>query len=206
MARTVGSDGAKTMAAIRRAGISRIYREGYEGMKLRDLAEDAGIQAGSLYNYIRTKQDFLFDLLREIMEELQAEYAAEVGTDEAPLAQISRFVAFHLRWHTVRREEVFIGNMELRSLSPEQHSQIVAMRQAYEAELTGILERGTASGAWTVADSRITTYAIIAMLTGVCTWWQPAGRLSTEALIELYTTLVLRMLGAESALPSAPSP
>lgn len=201
MARTVGSDGAKTMAAIRRAGISRIYREGYEGMKLRDLAEDAGIQAGSLYNYIRTKQEFLFDLLREIMEELHEEYTAGVLPGETPRAAISRFVAFHLRWHTVRREETFIGNMELRSLSPGQRAKIVAMRRDYEAELTTILECGNAEGAWRVQDARITTYAILAMLTGVCTWWQPGGRLGSEELIALYTTLTLQMLGADA--PSA---
>ncbi|WP_369077078.1 TetR/AcrR family transcriptional regulator, partial [Cognatishimia coralii] len=54
------------MQAIRKAGVKRIYKHGFEAMKLRSLAEDVGIQAGSLYNYIRNKEEFLFLLLKEV--------------------------------------------------------------------------------------------------------------------------------------------
>ena len=64
MARTVGSNGPKTMEAIRKAGLRLIHSQGYEAMSLRQLAAEVGIQAGSLYNHITTKQDLLFDLIK----------------------------------------------------------------------------------------------------------------------------------------------
>src|SRR4051812_45395283 len=70
MARTVGSNGPKTMEAIRKAGLRLIYSQGYEAMSLRRLAAEVGIQAGSLYNHITTKQDLLFDLIKVHMDEL----------------------------------------------------------------------------------------------------------------------------------------
>ena len=51
------------MQAIREAGVRLIYEHGYEGMNLRQLADAVGIQAGSLYNHIHTKQDLLFELV-----------------------------------------------------------------------------------------------------------------------------------------------
>ena len=70
MARTIGSHGPKTMEAIRRAGLRLIFEHGYEAMSLRQLAAEVGIQAGSLYNHISTKQELLFDLVQDHINEL----------------------------------------------------------------------------------------------------------------------------------------
>ena len=187
------------MEAIRKAGIKRIYREGFEGMKLRSLAKDVGIQAGSLYNYIRHKQEFLFDLLKSILDELHEELDQELEGIDDPLEQLKRFTHFHLRWHTARKEEVFIGNMELRSLSKAHNTEIVALRRKYEDRLRDILVEGDARGIWSVPDPQLTTFALIAALTGVCTWYKPRGRLSSNEIFEIYTQIVLRTVGLKDA-------
>ena len=47
-----------------------------------------------------------------------------------------------------------------------------------------------ASGRFTVADTTVAAYGILAMLTGVCTWFKPAGRLSKEEVTGIYTGMV----------------
>ncbi len=195
MVRTTGSSGAKTKETIRRAAIKRIYQHGFEAMKLRDLADDVGIQAGSLYNYLRYKEDFLYELDKEVLVELLDGLAKELDGAVTPLAALEAFIAFHLRWHTARKEEVFIGNMELRSLSGPHFTEIVALRETYEKKLRGILEWGNKEKIWRVRDSKIATFAIIAMLTGVCTWYRPRGRLSQDQIVEIYRELVLQGVG-----------
>lgn len=199
MARTAGSDGAKTMQAIRKAGIKRIYKDGFEAMKLRNLAEDVGIQAGSLYNYIRNKEEFLYVLLKEVLEELLDGLDKELAGIEDPKDALARFVSFHLRWHTARKEEVFIGNMELRSLSKPHYREIVALRKEYEARIREILERGNSAGVWSVRDPQIISFSIIASLTGVCNWYSPRGRLTQNDLIDTYTEHVMNAVGADKA-------
>ncbi|MGA0595895.1 TetR family transcriptional regulator [Enterovirga sp. CN4-39] len=199
MTRTTGSSGAKTLEAIKRAGVKRIYEHGFEAMKLRDLAADVGIQPGSLYNYITQKEEFLFTLIREIMEELHAGLRATLEGAHGPLDALERFVDFHIRWHTARRREVFIGNMELRSLSQPHYREIVELRQLYEGELRSILEDGNRRGVWSVDEPQITTFAIIAMLTGVCTWYRPRGRLSQDQLVAHYRSLVLSTVALRPA-------
>src|SRR3954447_13266070 len=82
MGRTAGSNGQRTAAAIRRVGLRLIYRRDFEAMSLRDLAAEVGIQAASLYHHIRTKQDLLFDLVREHMENLLAQ--TDAALEKAP--------------------------------------------------------------------------------------------------------------------------
>ena len=191
MARTVGSNGPKTMDAINKAGLKLIYEHGYEAMSLRHLAGEVGIQVGSLYNHISTKQDLLFGLLHTHMESLlqHLEDALPPGMD--PEAELRTFVVFHVNYHIARKREVFICYSELRSLDPDNYEVIVGLRHKYEQRLIAILERGAAAGRFSCDHAPVAAYGILAMLTGVCTWFRPKGRLTADQVAALYTRMVV---------------
>jgi len=196
MSRTAGSHGPATLAAIRKSGLRLIYQHGYEALTLRQLAADVGILSGSLYNHIKTKQDLLFTLVRDHMTDLLANLNAALAGRDEPADALAAFVRLHVTYHMERRYEVYIANSELRSLEPANRATIIAMREAYEARLIRILEQGVAAGRFRVVDTRIGAFAIIAMLTGICTWYRPDGPLGPEQIVALHTELVMRGLTA----------
>jgi AcrR family transcriptional regulator len=192
MGRNAGSSGPRTATAIRRVGLRLIYRRGFEAMTLRELAAEVGIKAASLYNHIRTKQDLLFDLIRDHMESLLAQTDAALA--KAPAGAMERlraFIAHHVMYHLEKKQEVFVANFELRALEPHHYATIVTMRRAYEEKLIALLDVGVAAGEFGIRDTRITAYAILAMLTGACTWYKPEGRLTKAEVVELHTDIVL---------------
>ncbi|MDP1628383.1 TetR/AcrR family transcriptional regulator [Parvibaculum sp.] len=192
MSRTAGSSGKKTQAAIREAGLDLIYAQGFDAMSLRQLAARVGLQPGSLYNHIATKQDLLYDLIHNHMVTLLERIDAELEGIEHPLDRLKAFIAFHLTYHIERKREVFIGSAELRSLEPRNRKKIVALRRAYEDRLSGILETGVAGKLFKIDDVAVSAYAILAMLTGICTWYDPKGRIGRRELIDIHTRLVLQ--------------
>jgi AcrR family transcriptional regulator len=191
MARTIGSYGPKTMEAIRKAGLRLIFEHGYEAMSLRQLAAEVGIQAGSLYNHISTKQELLFDLIQDHINELLRQLDRVMEGKQDPDERLRAFVAFHVSYHMTRKREVFIANSELRSLEPKNYEAIVALRGAYEQRLAAILAEGVEQGTFEVGDIQVATFAIIALLTGLCTWYRPGGRLTREAIVAAHEKLVL---------------
>jgi len=206
MARTIGSYGPKTLEAIRKAGLRLIFEHGYEAMSLRQLAAEVGIQPGSLYNHISTKQDLLFDLVQEHMKELLRQLDLALEGKDQPVDRLRAFVAFHVTYHMTRKREVFIANSELRSLEPKHYETVVALRNAYEQRLSDILAEGAADDVFEVVDVQVATFAIIALLTGLCTWYRPGGRLTREAIIAAHEKLVLSGVTPQSAaLPAARS-
>lgn len=194
MARTRGSVGAETEKAIRRAAIELIAKHGFEAMTLRDLADHVGLQPGSIYRYIATKDQLLVDIMAEHMEALLAAWHAIDRADADPKSRVENFVDFHIRYHFERQKEVVIANLELRSLSPDARRAAVALRRTYERELKQILDAGIAQRAFPPIDSGIATYAIISMLTGVCFWYSPKGRLAPDEIIAIHKQLVLGSL------------
>lgn len=195
MARTVGSSGEKTAAAIRAAATELIALHGYEGVSLRGLADAVGVQSASLYRYFASKQDLLCDLMEAHMTDLLSAWQAQPASEDARATLIA-FVRFHLAYHIDKRDAVFLSYMELRSLSPENHARVSELRRRYEIILRDILARGAAEGVFRVDDAAVAGMAIIGMLTGVTVWYRPKGRLSRERVIDIYTGLVLGAVGA----------
>jgi len=202
MARTIGSYGPKTMEAIRKAGLRLIFEHGYEAMSLRQLAAEVGIQAGSLYNHISTKQELLFALVQDHMNTLLRQLEAALEGRDQPVDQLRAFVAFHVAYHMTKKREVFIANSELRSLDPKNYDAIVALRGAYEQRLAQILAEGVSQGVFEVPDIQVATFAILSLLTGLCSWYRPGGRLTREAIVAAHEKLVLS--GVTSRTSAAP--
>ncbi|MCK1637322.1 TetR family transcriptional regulator [Bradyrhizobium sp. 157] len=191
MARTIGSHGPRTMEAIRKAGLRLIFEHGYAAMSLRQLAAEVGIQSGSLYNHISTKQELLFVLVRDHINELLRQLDRALQGKQQPIDKLRAFVAFHVSYHMTRKREVFIANSELRSLEPKNYEEIVALRGAYERRLAEILTEGVAEGEFEVVDIQVATFAILSLLTGLTAWYRPGGRLTKEAIVAAHEKLVL---------------
>lgn len=197
MARTIGSDGEKTQAALRAAALRLIARHGYEAVSIRRLADAVGVQAAALYRYFPTKEDLLFTLMREHMDALiESRDALDDATGD-PRLQLAAFVRNHIAFHLARRDSTHVSNLELRSLSPDRLSRIVALREAYEGQLRAILQRGAAQRIFDIEDAALVSMAIIQMITGVIVWFRPDERLSIDEITERYLTMTLRLAGAK---------
>ncbi|MDK3019481.1 TetR/AcrR family transcriptional regulator [Pseudodonghicola flavimaris] len=198
MARTAGSHSDITGPRIQRAALSLFARQGYAAVSMRQIAAQVGVQAGALYNYTPDKQSLLFGLMRDHMEELLATWRARAGSG-SPMARLEDFTRFHIRFHLTRPEEVFIAYMELRNLSPENFAVIEGLRGDYEDALEEILRAGVEAGVFDVPDPKIATLAVIAMLTGVNTWYRSGGRLSLEEVETIYWDMVRKAVGVAPA-------
>lgn len=194
MARTTGSHSDITGPRVRDAALRLFARHGYAAVSMRQIAADVGVQAGALYNYTPDKQTLLFELMRDHMVELLD--AAPVGAGASPMARLEAFVRFHIGFHHARPDAVFIAYMELRNLTAENFAEIEALRGRYEAVLERILKEGAEAGDFDVADAKIVTLAIIAMLTGVTTWFRDEGRLTLQDVQDQYWAMVRKAVMA----------
>ncbi|SRR6266567_2910067 len=189
--------GTPTAQAINAAAIDLFFKHGYEAATLRDVADKVGLKVASLYNYIASKQELLFAIMCCVMDDLLRDVEQAVAQQVDPVERLRAAVRTHVVFHASRTKEVFIGNSELRSLSPKNRAQIVRQRDRYEALFREIVQQGRDAGVFHVEDEdvKVTSFGLLAMCTGPSMWFSPRGRLSVTDLSDLYTHLALRLVG-----------
>ena len=196
MARKPGSRAEITEPRLREAALCLFARHGYAAVSMRQIAREVGVQAGALYHHIRDKQGLLYDLMRAHMDELLATWAGSRPPAGDALTRLEHFARFHIRFHAARADAVFVSYMELRNLEPANFAAIEALRRRYEAELEAILRAGQEEGTMRLPDTRLAAMALIAMLTGVNTWFREGGRLSLARVEDIYVDMVRKAVGA----------
>jgi AcrR family transcriptional regulator len=195
MARTTGSDGEKTQAAIRDAAVSLIAQHGYEAVSMRRLASEVGVQAATLYRYFPSKEDLLYSLLETHMHDLAGSWHEARPASADPASSLAAFVGHHIRFHIARRYATHVSNLELRSLSKAKLTAILKLRTAYEKELRSILREGADADVFAIDDVGLTAMAILQMITGVIVWFRPDERLSVEDVARTYLDMTMRLVG-----------
>ena len=195
MARTQGSHSDITGPRVREAALALFARHGFAAVSMRRIAAEVGVQAGALYNYTPDKQSLLFDLMKDHMDQL-LEARARQADVAGPMAALEQFTRFHIQFHSKRPEAVFISYMELRNLSPDNFAIIERLRRAYEDQLEAILRAGMKARVFDMHEPKVSAMAVIAMLTGVNTWYSPEGRLSLIEVEEIYWGMVHKAVAA----------
>jgi AcrR family transcriptional regulator len=170
---------------------------------MRMLASQVGVQPAALYRYFPTKQDLLFQLMRDHMETLLASWQASdpagLTADASSVTRLAAYVRHHISFHVERRHATQVNNMELRALSREHLSLVLKLRSAYEKHLRRILRDGHDDGDFAIHDIALTATAIIQMITGVIVWFRPDERLSVEQVTQSYHIMTMRLVGADPA-------
>lgn len=203
MARTIGSSGEKTEAAIRAAAIDLIAKHGFEAVSMRDMAKEVGVGAAAFYRYFPNKEELLFTLMEEHMTNLIASWNSARPAASDAGSRLSAFIDNHVRFHVERRHSTHVSNMELRSLSKDNLTIILKMRTSYEKELRQILRDGQSTGEFTINDVGLTAMAIIQMITGVIVWFRPDDRLSIDEVSDAYHAMTMRLVGASGSMERA---
>ncbi len=193
MARTAGSDGKKTRAAIHAKALGLIVRHGYEALTMRQLADAVGLQAGALYHYYPSKQALLSALVQAHLNAAldAADLVADVGA--AP-ARLTAFARFHIIFNVQHRQANSVANNELRSLSRENFAAVMKLRTAYEKKLRSILKDGADAGAFAMQDAQVTGAALLAMLNEVIVWFREGGKFTLEETAQIYAQMALKMV------------
>ena len=172
-----------------------LFREkGYQASNLRELARRAGIQGGSIYHHFSSKQEILFQLMNNTMNDMIERLSAILEPLDCPAEQLRQTMRFHIEYHIVGTDETYITDDELRNLDPDNYLQIIAKRDRYQHLIEGILRLGQQQQNWQIDDTKLFSRAVIQMCAGVTRWYKPQGTFSIDQIAAQYFRLVTQGL------------
>ena len=167
------------------AAAARIFREkGYHGTSVRDIAESVGLLKGSLYHYIRSKEELLARLFDGALEGTVRELEAIASRDAAASERLRDMVRAYVRAVTVNLDAVGLYLREWRALPPPELARLRARRRAMRALFEEVIADGVRGREFVAGDVKVSALAIMGMANWLFEWYRPRGRLRPEQLAD----------------------
>jgi AcrR family transcriptional regulator len=145
-------------------GALTLFKEkGFHRTTTREIANESGFSIGTLYEYIRTKEDVLFLVCESIHEEVKKRLEEVVKLNQSSSENLRTVMTSFFRLMDEMQEEILILYQEVKSLSKETRSAILQK----EREMTNMLEKAiTASLPHPLPEQDITLLANNIMIQG----------------------------------------
>lgn len=179
-------------------------RRGYSAATIEDIANELGIMKGSLYHYIRSKQDLLYEVVLAPFQAANELMNGTMGTD-LPVDQRIRaaFVA-HLELIDRQFPRLWVALIERLELPAEQRAEISALRSRYEDQWYLLIQEAIEAGVFRPdLDPGLTRLALLGMLNWASQWYHREGRCGAQEIGESFADLFLS--GAVIRSAEAPS-
>jgi TetR/AcrR family transcriptional regulator, cholesterol catabolism regulator len=169
---------------------ARLFAEkGYHGTSVGDIAEALGVQKGSLYAHIASKEDLLFDTLMEGAAAFHAALDA-IPDDAAPVEKIRLALRGHLRVVAEQLDVATVFVQEWRYLHGDRLDRFVAERHRYEERIRELLREGRDLGDLrSDLDEGASVLLLLSAANWAYTWLQP-GR-DTDDLADRFLALLV---------------
>lgn len=181
---------------MRQVALELFANQGYAATGIRQIASAAGLSLSAMYHHFSTKEELLLSIMRTTMTELEEEAARCVLANPDPADALGALVTSHVRMHAEQPQACFVTDTEVRSLFGDARAAIIAQRDSYQAVWVAVVEEGTASGQFHVANPKIAVLGLLEMCTGPARWYRADGPSSIEDICTQFTDMSLRLLGA----------
>jgi TetR/AcrR family transcriptional regulator, cholesterol catabolism regulator len=179
---------------------ARLFAEkGYHGTSIGEIADALGVQKGSLYAHIQSKQDLLYETM------LEGARAFHGGLDTIPeqvpaTEKIRLALRSHLRVVAEQLDVATVFVQEWRYLEGERREEILRERRRYEERIRTFFREGRDLGELrTDLDDATAALLALSAANWAYTWLQP-GRDTDELADRFYALLIDGMRGYATPL------
>ena len=191
----------KRDTVLRESG--RIFnREGFHNTSLDDVANHLDVSKATLYNYVKDKQEMLFEFHKmaliigdEAMEMARKVEANGAGKLRVAIREYIAMVTERLGGYGVIAE--------LGALKPLDRQEIIAGRERFDKRFVALLAIGVKDGSLRPIDPKMAVFAFMGALQTIPNWFSPNGRLSGAEVAERMTDLLMNGMATTPASVSS---
>ena len=181
MAKTQRKKASKKELILRKA--AAMFREkGFAATSMRDLAESVGIEAASLYNHIRSKNEILEAICFDVANRFNTNMEIIEASQQKSIARIDELLRFHIRQMIENYEEVYVSDREWKHLEEPYLSNFQNQRRNYRRKLASIIEDGIQKNEIRRIDAPTAVLIILHAVSGIESWHRSKVKISAQEL------------------------
>jgi AcrR family transcriptional regulator len=150
---------------------------------------------GSLYYYIRSKEELLYLVVRDPIRQAYNKLEEIVKSDMPATEKITQAISNHVSIFHQHYPHIAVYLHDFHNMMEKLKGNSIETPKEYQQLLAQLLQQGVDSGELRGdLDVMVAGYAILGMCNWMYRWYTPEGHLSAEAIAEVFTKLVLEGL------------
>jgi AcrR family transcriptional regulator len=192
---------------------ARIFAEkSYHSTSMRDISRATGVSLAGLYHYCKSKEELLFLIQDHCFGRVLERFEQRIKGIDDPFEKLRIFIDNHLCFFAANMAEMKVLSHEAESLAGDLHQHVSRKKEKYaklarkilrEIQVSEARPSGRASMATRAngsVDLTVATYALFGMMNWIYNWYDSAGKLSVNQLVDNITQLFLNgFLSTEKA-------
>lgn len=182
---------------------ARLFKEkGYRATTLEDIAAAVGMLKGSLYYYIRSKEELLYLVVRDPIRQAYNKLEEIVQADAPVCTKIRQAIANHMTLFHQHYPHIAVYLHDYHHLMGKLQDNVIETPKHYQRLWAALLQQGIDAGELRQdLDVKVAGYAVLGMCNWVYRWYNPSGKLAAEEVAEVFSKLVLEGLYLSPTLP-----
>lgn len=167
------------------------WEKGFAGTSTRELSERLGIQKASLYYHIRSKEDLLYQISIQSLDNIQQ--AVMEASANAKTGDILRdVVRAHMQTALTDRDMQATMLTEMRTLSDERRMDVLSKRDMYERTIHETIKAEQSAGRLRRdLDSQYLTLSLLNLLNWSIFWYKADGEKSIVELADFFYSIFI---------------
>ncbi|HUQ65681.1 MAG TPA: TetR/AcrR family transcriptional regulator [Flavitalea sp.] len=165
-------------------------KNGFNATSMRDLAENVGVEAASLYNHINSKAELLQEICFRIANKFTNHMDEVMSSDQSAIVKIEAILRFHIRQMIHNFEEVYVSDREWKHLTDPYLSNFKGQRRTHRQRIASIIEEGISKGEIKKIDAPTAVLILLHAVSGIESWHRSRQKISGE-LLEQNMILIL---------------
>ncbi|HET9431807.1 MAG TPA: TetR/AcrR family transcriptional regulator [Chitinophagaceae bacterium] len=193
MTKTPRKKASKKELILRKA--AAMFREkGFAATSMRDLAESVGIEAASLYNHIRSKNEILESICFDVANRFNTNMDLIEVSQMSSIVKIETLLRFHIRQMIDHYEEVYVSDREWKHLDEPYLSNFHNQRRNYRKKFAAIIEEGIQKGEIRKIDAPTAILILLHAVSGIESWHRSNIKINAQELEDNMVTIMVEGL------------
>lgn len=168
--------------------------KGFAGTSMRDLGGEVGMEAASIYNHIKSKDEILESICFYVSDTYISQLAEVEQTATPYREKIETLIRQHIRLMLEEGAAVSVANNDWKYLTGDKLTAFKEARKRYEHGFAALIEQGIAAGELQPVNVSVALFTILSAVRWVELWYRPGRGVSANELEQNILTMLLNGL------------
>jgi len=138
---------------------------------MRDIAQEVGMEAASLYNHIKSKQELFRELLLN-MAHLFTKGMEEINDSSyTPIIKLEKLISMHVKFAVEYTDSISLITNEWVHLEGQAYDEFLELRDTYEKKFENIIKNCVEQGYFSPVNTEIALFSILSTLRWLYSWY-----------------------------------